>query len=57
MSPTSKLLPPGLYHIFNVANDNISADGILNSRFLDDTSVNSAFELAVVRNITRSFQE
>jgi hypothetical protein len=57
MSPTSKLLPPGLYHIFNVANDNISADGILNIRFLDDTSVNSAFELAVVRNITRPFQE
>jgi hypothetical protein len=56
MSP-SKLLPPGLYHIFNVANDNISADGILNSRFLDDTSVDSAFELAVVRNITRPFQE
>jgi hypothetical protein len=57
MSATSKLLPPGLYHIINVADDNISTDGILTSRLLDGTSVNSAFELAVVCNIMRPFQD
>lgn len=63
MSATSKLLSPGLYHIFNVANDNISADdGLLTSRLLDDARVNSVLEPAVVCNIIiiyimRLFQE
>ena len=57
MSAASKLLPPGLYHIVNVADDNVDTDGVLTGRLLDGTSIDGAFELAVVCIIIRAFQE
>lgn len=56
VSATSKKLPHGPYFIYNVANDNTGADGMVSSRLLDDTSVDNALEPPVVCVIMRLFQ-